>query len=618
MKRFLRIITLVGFAISEPLLFYGADIREVDLADSLVVTAPRPVHTAPPIPVSATSVPEALQTTTGLQIRDYGGVGGVKTINIRSMGSQHVGVFYDGLAIGNAQNGQVDLGKVSLDELESVEVIRGASRGLFLSAREQQSAYALYLQTKRIYFADSERIHLRANVCIGTSALVKPTLHIAVKVKEGATLSADGQYQYANGHYSFRMYDSSAVRHNGDVSGGQAGLQWQHYYSASGVYTLRGSYYDTHRGIPGAIVNNVWSNGERMVEREGFVQGAWKDHFGRVQVGVKAKYAYDYTHYWNTDPRQWPVDKVFEQHETYASVYAVVQCNPHWQVATAYDIIYNHLDTLNRITHLASVAVGMHYGPVEVQLTGLLTALKNTHKCSPIATITYTPLDQLTITALYKQTYRLPTFNDLYYTDVGNCFLRPETARQTSLEMDYETHGWSLKGAYYFNTVSDKIIAYPRGQMFRWTMLNLGRVQVHGVELSVNYQYRWSTGWHIAPSINYTFQRAIDVTSRNDSYYHHQIPYIPKHAFNGACEIGYKDYVVQYSCMYTGARYDGQQNIRPNYMGAWFTQDIALKATYGRWQWQLVLQNLAGQQYQLIRNYPMPKRVFRGVVSYDL
>lgn len=48
------------------------------------------------------SVADALRYFSGIQIKDYGGVGGLKTVNIRSMGTNHVGVFYDGIELGNA------------------------------------------------------------------------------------------------------------------------------------------------------------------------------------------------------------------------------------------------------------------------------------------------------------------------------------------------------------------------------------------------------------------------------------------------------------------------------------------------------------------------------------
>ena len=57
------------------------------------------------------SVADALRYFSGLQLKDYGGVGGIKTVNIRSMGTNHLGIFYDGIELGNAQNGQIDLGQ---------------------------------------------------------------------------------------------------------------------------------------------------------------------------------------------------------------------------------------------------------------------------------------------------------------------------------------------------------------------------------------------------------------------------------------------------------------------------------------------------------------------------
>ena len=48
------------------------------------------------------SIADAIRYFSGVQIKDYGGIGGLKTINVRSLGSQHVGVFYDGVELGNA------------------------------------------------------------------------------------------------------------------------------------------------------------------------------------------------------------------------------------------------------------------------------------------------------------------------------------------------------------------------------------------------------------------------------------------------------------------------------------------------------------------------------------
>lgn len=39
------------------------------------------------------SVADAIRYFSGLQIKDYGGVAGLKTVNIRSMGTNHTGVY---------------------------------------------------------------------------------------------------------------------------------------------------------------------------------------------------------------------------------------------------------------------------------------------------------------------------------------------------------------------------------------------------------------------------------------------------------------------------------------------------------------------------------------------
>lgn len=81
------------------------------------------------------SVADALRYFSGVQIKDYGGIGGLKTVNIRAMGTKHVGVFYDGIELGNAQNGTVDLGRFSLDNMEAISLYNGQRSAIFQSGQ---------------------------------------------------------------------------------------------------------------------------------------------------------------------------------------------------------------------------------------------------------------------------------------------------------------------------------------------------------------------------------------------------------------------------------------------------------------------------------------------------
>ena len=95
------------------------------------------------------SVADAVRYFSGVQVKDYGGVGGLKTVNIRAMGSHHVGVFYDGVELGNAQNGVVDLGRFSLDNMEAITMHNGQKSAILQTARDHASASAIYMTARR-------------------------------------------------------------------------------------------------------------------------------------------------------------------------------------------------------------------------------------------------------------------------------------------------------------------------------------------------------------------------------------------------------------------------------------------------------------------------------------
>ena len=61
--------------------------------------------------LNSLSVADALRYFSGLQLKDYGGVGGIRKSTFAVSGTNHLGIFYDGIELGNAQNGQIDLGQ---------------------------------------------------------------------------------------------------------------------------------------------------------------------------------------------------------------------------------------------------------------------------------------------------------------------------------------------------------------------------------------------------------------------------------------------------------------------------------------------------------------------------
>ena len=174
----------------------------------------------------------------------------------------------------------------------------------------------------------------------------------------------------------------------------------------------------------------------------------------------------------------------------------------------------------------------------------------------------------------------------------------------------------------YINRVKDKIVAYPKGQQFRWTMLNLGVVDIKGVDISALLTLNPASELFVTLRAQYTWQRAIDVTNPADNYYRDQIPYIPHHSGSAVINAVWRRWNFNCSYIYVGERYNQQENIRYNYTQPWYTTDLSLSRdfTFGRVNFRALLEvnNVFAQDYDVIINYPMPKRNYRLTLTVEI
>ena len=252
--------------------------------------------------MSALSVADAIRYFSGVQIKDYGGVGGLKTVNIRGMGTQHVGVFYDGIELGNAQNGQIDLGRFSLDNIEAVSVYNGQRSAIFQPAKDFGSAATVYLQSRTPVFEGGRTFNLRATMKAGSFGLANPAVVWEQKISENVSSSVSAEYMYTNGRYRYRYHtqggcDTTAVRANGDVSAlrGEAGLFGR---LNGGSWRAKAYVYRSERGLPGAVVRGRLEHEDRQWDTNTFIQASLRKRVtDRYSLMLNGKYAYDYLHY---------------------------------------------------------------------------------------------------------------------------------------------------------------------------------------------------------------------------------------------------------------------------------------------------------------------------------
>lgn len=77
------------------------------------------------------SLAEVIEKEAGVQVRQAGGLGSFSTVSLRGSTSDQVLVFLDGILLNDASGGGVDLGTISLSDVESIEIFRGATPASF-------------------------------------------------------------------------------------------------------------------------------------------------------------------------------------------------------------------------------------------------------------------------------------------------------------------------------------------------------------------------------------------------------------------------------------------------------------------------------------------------------
>lgn len=605
--------------------------------------------------LNSLSVADALRYFSGLQLKDYGGVGGIKTVNIRSMGTNHLGIFYDGIELGNAQNGQIDLGQFSLDNVEEISLYNGQRSAIFQPASDFGNAGSVYIRTKAPRFMMGRRYNLLVRAKYGSSDTFRFSSLWEQKLSDHISSSLSTGVLTSSGRYKFRYrrvtedndntvaYDTTAVRHNGDIwafrveGNVRGGI-------ADGYWNVKAYTYHSERGIPGAIVNNVWRRGERQWDHNTFGQAVFQKSFGdKFSTKALAKYAYYVTRYVNNDETQIHVDNTYRQQEMYFSTSNVYEILSKWSVSMSYDFKWNKLNANmvdfafpHRYSNFVSLATALTLSHIQAQASLVEQVVKDHVKygassssrstLTPAFFVNVYPFESklLAVRAFAKKSFRMPTFNDLYYADMGNSKLNPESALQYDLgfvlNKDWKqgiVDHLRLQVDGYYNTVHDKIVAYPKGQQFRWTMLNLGKVHIKGVDAMAEVGLEPAKDWKVTARLQYTYQDARDVTDPNTSYYKDQIPYIPWNSGSAILGLSWREWDLSYSFIYSGERYSQQENILYNHLQPWYTHDMSVAYHARKWSARLDVNNIFSQDYDVILNYPMPKRNYMLTLEYN-
>lgn len=593
--------------------------------------------------IQAEDIGNVLQKLEGVAVKSYGGLGGLKTISVRSLGANHSAIVMDGFRLNNHQTGQINLAQIPTNQVEKVEKNVGSASFQLIPATAMLSANSIQISTFDKTFP-TEKQAVRVGIKYGSFAQLDTDLAVKFKLKK-TFVSASGKFRQAKGNYPFTFPNGSqtisGLRKNNRYQDGYANATFGWKTRNNGKLRLGYQFSDIQQELPGAVILYNSTADEQLFTRNHTV-------LLDFSTRIKKKWLYRIHSNWNWnamryfDPtylnQQGFLESKFLNRSVEGGVLFHRLRQQKFDLTFGGDMIYSNLKSKGNQFDFPQRLEGSlvakarffikkfeFWGQTGVRLiVDENTEKRNWNQFNPSGGITHTHRKKWLIKngIHYINSFRLPTFNELYYGQIGNADLRPEKAHQLMYKLIAEPLRGKLSFGtnLYFNRVEDKIVAIPNKNLFVWTILNVDKVDIFGGDVALRVRIPMKKHLKLSIYGNYTYQKVVDKTP-NSPTFGHQVAYTPKHIVNGDVSFYWKTLGIRVSNFWVSSRYALNQNIPVNLVDGFYTMDLGVFYTLqlpkkNILRMQFTLKNVFNQSFSYVRSFVMPRRNFLISINY--
>ena len=497
--------------------------------------APSELRTAAPTQVldaeylehsGALQLSDAIKQMAGVTLKDYGGVGGIKTVSARGLGSQFSTITIDGIPVDDSQNGQVDLGRYTLGNAAYVSLSQGQEQSPLLSARAYAAGSTLNMETSVPSFWPGEHVKLKAGLEGGSFGFFSPALLWEQWWNRKLRSSFYVNYLRSDGDYPFTLYYTASRQDSSSVERRNHSAVWMLTADGNLFYTIdsgntlmvKAHYMRGEHQLPGPVhFYSQENSNENTREEVAFLQAKWKVERGKWKTQVLGKFQATYDFYEDSSSTSITgyLFNEYRQREGYLSASTDITLSDHFSLDFAADGDLSHLEsnlaTRNDVTRSKLIAVAaakyqlspftFHLNLVYNNTLDHVVDLDTTphfQRLSPFLSAMCSLGEGTTLRLFYKETFRVPSFGELYFFQSLPRNLRPECAHQLNLgithaqEFPLSTFNFQLSTTIdaYYNRVTDKIVArlvngdsrhrrHPRRRRHRRILLHPSSFNLH-------------------------------------------------------------------------------------------------------------------------------------------
>ncbi len=522
----------------------GESAEPVDLKP-VVITGSRTAHRLEdsPVPVEVLTK-EDIEASGGESVADVlDGQVGVRvqqtfqgaSVQLQGLDSKYVLILVDGERVGGRIAGAVDLSRIYVENIERIEIVKGATCALYGS---DAMGGVINIITRH----SDKPIQGNARITYGSGLLSKSgdPLH-AIDVSGGVGIKEDGwNSRFSGGWHSNEAFDLDPET---IATTGSAIQQWEvantTSYSFSKKNKLQGSLSYSQRDQQGIDSNEETGavyDRRNLIE---YLRASFGPEFGVGDTGrmkIQASYHLNRDQYIYDQRRATAQDKDEQSIEhlgELTSQYTALFGESHL-VTTGIDTLYQELHTPRldngrgsryRVALFAQDEWTPSEEPVVQVVPGVRADIDSQFgvHVSPKASLRYDPTDTLILRASYGMGYRAPDFKELFlrfenpganYVVNGNQDLGPETSHAVNASAHYAPTEWMESSVSLFrNDISNLIDAVSLspggdGEPQQFSYDNIARAYTQGGD--VQFGFHFADHWNLAPGYSFLDTRDKD------------------------------------------------------------------------------------------------------------
>lgn len=517
-----------------------------------------------------------------------GGLGQSKKIQMRGSTAAQVLVLVDGRPINNPRDGSVDLSMLPVDNIARIEVVHGPGSSLYGS---QAIGGTVNIITKS---PPKEKQKTELSSSIGTFQTYKE------QFSQGARIGNFG-YLVTGGYQS-----SGGFRDNSEYNQKDFNTKLEYKINNDNNLMINSGFFKNRVGTPGTI--DYPDPNSKQIALRNFIDLNWSFK-PDTKTEIKTKV------YNNYDRLEFPpgtdsgAKSVHVTQTRGIDLQADRQFRDNYRALLGFNYVANYNDSTDTAKHKYSVRAFFMENQLDLNknlklcLSARLDDYSNFDtQFNPSFSAIYKFNNSNKIHGLVSRSYRIPTFNDLYWPagtySKGDPNLKPEKGITEEIGFDSQITKRITCGITYYRTQLDEYLIWVpvnNGIVDVWQPVNIGSAVINGIEFSNNI----SITDNLEVDLNYSF-----LSSRDDKT-HKYIIYQPINKTDISLKYNsLNGFSFEVKGQYTGQRFNDRDNLQKVKPFLVFGLSASKKLKTGL-TYYLSLDNLFNNKYQDVLGYPV-------------